>query len=354
MQKRHEGGILENKHRYSTVGNPFSLRAVKTSTKGTSYMKKLMIGLIALCLLVCAVPAAFAAETNEANETTEAVTQPGRDPDSCGEDLKWSYSSGVLTVTGTGAMDDMTGGAPWASYKDSITSVVLSGGVTTVGAEAFRDYDGITSIDFGDSLREIDTRAFQSCDGLEQIRLPATFKRFGQECFQNCAKLTTVYCAGGMPSFKANCLWNGNFVTVYCPWDNVWPEVYVEELERNFGGRLEIMASDGSDPFDFTEPAETTQATTVPTTEAATEPATQATTQPVTEETEAPETQAPTTVPVETTLQTQEVTEAPTQPSRERTGSAVGIAAAVMVISAAGIGIILYALKSGKGGKYAR
>ena len=309
-------------------------------------MKRLVTLFMLVGLLVCMVPAGYATETTEA---TEAPTQALRDPDSCGEDLKWSFSGGVLTVTGTGAMDDMTAGAPWAKYQNEITELVLTGGVTTVGAEAFKDCDSLTKIDFGSSLREIDTRAFQSCDALTEIRLPATFKRFGQECFQNCAKLTTVYCAGGMPSFNANCLWNGNYVTVYCPWDNVWPEIYVEELERNFGGRLEILASDGSDPFDFAEEEATTEATTIPTTEA-TEPETQ----PATVETTAPETEAPTTAPTETeTLPTEQTTEA-TEPSAERTGGAVGIAVAVMALSAAAIGVLLIAAKKNKGGKYAR
>lgn len=311
-------------------------------------MKRLVLFISMLCLLLSIVPAAHATETAEA---TEAATEVIRDPDSCGEDLKWSFDAGTLTVTGTGAMDDMTGGAPWAAHQNDITSVVLTGGVTTVGAEAFRDCDSLTEIDVGSSLREIGARAFQSCDALESIHLPATFKRFGQECFQNCAKLTTVHCAGGMPSFNANCLWNGNYITVYCPANNIWPEVYVEELERNFGGRLEILASDGSDPFDFTEE---TEAATIPTTEAATEPSTEAATQPVTETTEAPETEAPTTIQTKATEQTEEATQEPTQPAQERTGGAVGIAVAVMVLSALGIGIILYALKTSKGGKYAR
>lgn len=307
-----------------------------------------------LCMLLSVVPAAYATETDQTEETTEATeaaTEETKDPTRCGENLTWSFASGTLTITGTGAMDDMTGGAPWAAHKDSITTVVLSGGVTTVGAEAFKDYDGITAIDFGSSLREIDTRAFQNCDGIKEIHLPASFKRFGTECFSGCSNLTKVYCAGSMPSFNANCLWNGNYVTVYCPTNNVWPSVYVEELERNFGGRLQILTSDGDDPFDFTEP---TQATTPATTEPATEPEE---TEPVTEEPTAPETEettAPTTQATEAPTETVEESTAPTEPTRERTGSAIGVAIVVMILSALGIGAVLFYLKQNKGGKYSR
>lgn len=312
--------------------------------------RRLFLTILTLCLLLSMVPAAFATETPDATEATEET----RPANSCGEDLTWSFSGGTLTITGTGAMDDMSGGAPWSAHKNEITALVLSGGVTTVGAEAFANCDHLVTIDFGGSLREIDTGAFRDCDGLTAIRLPASFRRFGKECFQNCSKLTEVHCEGGMPSFNANCLWNGNFVTVFCPTNNIWPETYVQELEHNFGGRLEILAADGSDPFHFeeeTEPTEeTTEATTEPTTQP-TESETEATTEPVTEATTAPTTEA-------TEAPTQEETEEIlqfTEPEKERTGGAAGIAIGVMVVSAIGIGIILYALRSGKktkGGKY--
>lgn len=313
--------------------------------------RRFFLLLLTLCLLLSGVPAAFATETTEA---TEGATEETRTANSCGDDLTWSFSKGTLTITGTGAMDDMSGGAPWSDYKDEITALVLTGGVTTVGAEACADYDKLVSIDFGTSLREIDTGAFRNCDGLESIRLPASFRRFGKESFQNTSNLTEVNCEGGMPSFNANCLWNGNYVTVFCPVNNIWPETYVQELEHNFGGRLEILAADGSDPFHFeeeTEPSEeetteaTTEATTEPTTEATepeTEPTTEAATEPVTEATTG------TTEPP-----TEATEEAPgfTEPEEERTGGAAGIAIGVMVVSGLGIGVILYALKSGKGGK---
>lgn len=321
-------------------------------------MKRLLLFVLTLCLLVSLVPAAFATETEE---TTEA-TQETRPTDKCGESLTWSFYEGTLTVTGTGEMDDMSGGAPWEDYKEDITTLVLSGGVTTVGAEAFADCDNLVTIDFGGSLREIDTGAFRDCDGLTSIRLPASFRRFGKECFQNTSQLTEVNCEGGMPSFNANCLWNGNYVTVFCPANNVWPETYVEELERNFGGRLEIRAADGSDPFHFEEETEATEEVT----EEPTEETTEATTEPTTEPTE-PETQPTTEVTTEpTTAPTTEATEAPievteeqlpvfTEPEKERASGAAGVAIGVMAVSALGIGVILYALRSGKknkGGKF--
>ena len=226
-------------------------------------------------------------ETEETTEATEAVTEPVVS-NTCGDGLTWSYNKGVLTVSGAGAMYDYEeGGAPWNQYREEITSVIFTGGVTYVGANAFRDYDSLVAIDFGNAMHTIGERAFQSCGELTVIHMPASFKRFSKSCFEGCVDLKEVYCDGGMPSFNMNCLWNYSSITVYCPADKPWNASVVKELEENFGGRLQVLTADGDDPYDFA-PEETekpTEAATAPSTEAATEPATEAATEPVTEAT---------------------------------------------------------------------
>lgn len=286
-------------------------------------MKKL----IALCLTVLMLASvmlpvmAAAAETEGTEAPTEGATEPTRAPNECGDGLTWSYKDGVLTVSGSGAMDDFAGGAPWDDYRSSITTVVFAGGVTYVGAYAFRNCDSLVAIDFGSAMHTVGERAFQSCEGLTVIHLPATFRRFASESFEGCTGLTEVYCAGGMPSFNFNCLWNYSSITVYCPTANPWPASAVEELEHNFGGRLQVLSADGEDIFDFdteeTEPETrpATEPTTEPTTEPATEPATEPTTEPSTE----PATE-PTEPETEATAGTTEATEAtgePTEPEPE-------------------------------------
>ena len=205
-------------------------------------MKRFTICIAAVCLLLTLfAPAAFAAETEG---------EDGAD-NRCGENLSWTLDGSTLTISGIGNMDDFPDGAPWADSRESIHTVILSGGVTSVGAGAFTGYQNLTAVDFGSSLKEIGEKAFQSCEGLTKISLPASFRRFGPSCFEGCTNLTEVYCDGGMPSFNANCLWNGGTITIYCPVNNVWPEQYVEELETNFHGRLQVLTADGSDPFRF-------------------------------------------------------------------------------------------------------
>ena len=145
-------------------------------------MKRILLVFLLLSLVLTMLPLGVLAEE------TEAVT---REPGMCGENLHWSFNSGTLTISGSGDMDDFEeGAAPWQEYKDSITTVVLSGSVASVGAYAFTDYDAITAVEFGNSLHTVGKRAFKSCDGLTTITLPATFRRFGEESFMSCRNLT--------------------------------------------------------------------------------------------------------------------------------------------------------------------
>ena len=281
------------------------------------------------------------------------------DSGSCGEGLTWTYSDGVLTVSGSGAMEDFEDGAPWAAYKDQIKGVTLTGGVTYVGAYAFANYDNLEAVELGSALTELGKAAFKDCDGLTSISLPKSFRTLGEESLQSCGGLEAIYCAGSCPSFKMNCLWD-TYVTIYYPADRPWSAATIESLTTAFKGRVTYLPTDGSEPA--TEPEETTvpedttlpEETTVPTkpeeTTAPTEP----------EETTAP------TEPEETTAPTEpEQTEPPTGPTPPTDGKDDGdgrksgwiwlvIAAAALV---AVFVIMIFALRPRKPkyrGKYSR
>lgn len=302
-------------------------------------MKRLLSILFACILLLSFAMPVFATETS--GETT------ARPENACGDNLTWSYASGKLTITGSGEMDDFSDGAPWDSYASSIYILELSGGVTTIGAGAFQGFPNLTDIAFGDALREIGENAFRDCTGISSISLPKSFRLFGPGCFQGCTALTEVHCAGGMPSFRSNCLWNGGHITVFCPDNNVWAETYVGELETNFHGRLEVLTESGKDVYSWPEETEaateTTEATEVPTeapTEAPTVPAT------------VPETEAPTlpTVQTEATATPTEPEEAPQEPL---SGAIVAVFLLSGTLSLLLIGMLIFR-GSQRGGKYGK
>ena len=267
-------------------------------------MKKYIACILLLCLLLTALPLGVSA--TEATEETAAPVI--REPGMCGADLRWSYDSGTLTISGSGDMDDSEeGAAPWQEYKDSMTKVVLSGNVTSVGAYAFTDYDNLTSVEFGNALVTIGYRAFKSCDNIFRIVLPETFRKFDEECFMGCKRLAEIWCRGGMPSFKASCIWDVS-ATIFYPPAKAWPAEYVIPLGDAFQWKIQFQTRDVPEEYRTAsaEPVVTEPAQTEP-------PAAEATaTEPVVTvpETTVPETQPETaaTEPVltETVPETQE------------------------------------------------
>lgn len=303
--------------------------------------------LLGLCLLL---PLGVSAA-----ETAEETNVP-RDPGFCGEDITWSVEEHVLTITGQGEMDDFPQGAPWAEYQEDITKVVFEGMVTYIGAYSFRDYDKLANVDFGEAVYEIGKEAFYSCDALTEIYLPASFKVFGESSFQNCRNLTKIHSEGRFPSFRQNSLWD-TCATIYFPAERPWGVEYIRQLEEAFHGRIEFLASDGSDPYVPTEPETEPEATTVPATEPATEPESQpvgtttapaveleTTAIPEMEETE--ETQAPsgTTEPVSTEAEAGK---------RDTNGGWIALVVVCVVLALTLVVLVALLLRT-QGGKYAK
>lgn len=87
----------------------------------------------------------------------------------CGAAARWSFSTttGVLSITGSGAMTDFTTTtAPWSQYMTQIRSVEVKGTVTSVGAYAFSGATVLTSVTLGSSVTSVGTNAFASCSSI--------------------------------------------------------------------------------------------------------------------------------------------------------------------------------------------
>ena len=313
--------------------------------------KRILTFFLAALLVFSVIPGAVATETEE----TTAATKPVRGEFECGDGLTWAYDAGVLTVTGNGPMDDYAGDEPWAAYRDEMEAVIFTGGVTYIGARAFYNYDSLKSVDFGAKLKEIGEEAFYSCEGLTEIELPSTFKIFGPSSFMSCKNLKEIHCEGVFPSFKLNCLWDVH-TKIYYPESRPWQVSLIAQLEEAFKGRIEFLASDGTDHYTpeetkVTEVTEVTETTEAPTeTTAPTEVTTEATE--VAAETTVPSTAAPeTAVPV----QTEPVPTVPaeTVPRQEKDLlPVVGLGAVVVVLLA--VILVLVVRRPKKGGKYAK
>ncbi|MCD7712775.1 MAG: leucine-rich repeat protein, partial [Firmicutes bacterium] len=129
--------------------------------------------------------------------TWVAVTESGV----CGDNLTWMLTSdGTLIISGTGDMydyehiedeDNNYGTAPWFSYFDSITSVIIGDGVTSIGSFAFFGCYNMTGITIPDSVTWIGDYAFQSTS-LTSVTIPAGVNSIGYGVFAGCTSLTEI------------------------------------------------------------------------------------------------------------------------------------------------------------------
>lgn len=316
--------------------------------------KRLILPLLAFALIISLLPIRALADeqTTETNGSEEETTEQVRDEMRCGDDIVWSYENGTLTFTGTGDMYDMYEDVPWDIYRTEVEYIIFTGEITYIGAHAFTDYDALLAVDFGDSLKEIGYEAFAYCDGLTVIELPKSFKVFGEEAFMSCKNLTEIRCNGGFPSFRQNCLWD-TYAKIIFPADRPWNVEYIKQLEEAFHGRIEFLASDGTDPY---VPEEETKLTEAPT-QAPTEATTEATTEMTEMTTEATVETVEQTQPESTAPETLPETTAPTEPDEEeKSGSIVVPIIAILCILIA----VLFSMiggtkkKKSKGGKYSR
>lgn len=112
----------------------------------------------------------------------------------CGENLTWTLVDGVLTISGTGFMDEYSENypAPWYELRNEITSVVINNGVENISESAFAECSSIVSIDIADSVNSIGPYAFKDCSALTSIDIPDAEQYIGMGTFMGCTSLESV------------------------------------------------------------------------------------------------------------------------------------------------------------------
>ena len=112
----------------------------------------------------------------------------------CGDNLQWKLTDeGVLTITGTGEMQDWhkSKPSPWHADK-SVKQVIIGDGVTTIGSSAFSDCDSLTSVTIPNSVTTIGSSAFELCFSLTSVTIPNSVTTIGSSAFAGCSSLTSV------------------------------------------------------------------------------------------------------------------------------------------------------------------
>jgi len=111
----------------------------------------------------------------------------------CGEALTWSFDmqSGNLTISGSGAMQDFNE-VPWDEYRTQIKNVIFDGGITHIGARAFRGLPELEKMVLPESVISIGTMAFAECHDLKEMKLPDGIQSIGEKAFSKCQNLSEI------------------------------------------------------------------------------------------------------------------------------------------------------------------
>lgn len=126
-----------------------------------------------------------------------------------GDNLTWEISdSGMLSIKGTGKMQDYTeeNPAPWP--KEEITGVQILKGVTSIGQRAFEGCERMLSANISGTVREIGEYAFSDCIALKLMDISIGTEKIGKYAFNNCANLESVKLPGGLT------LWGGTLTRI--------------------------------------------------------------------------------------------------------------------------------------------
>lgn len=90
--------------------------------------------------------------------------------ETCGDNLAWELKEGILTVSGSGAMESIQYKRPaWYDRRKEIESIVIEEGVTSTGACAFEYCTGLKTAAIAESVSDIGTAAFRNCEGLSAV-----------------------------------------------------------------------------------------------------------------------------------------------------------------------------------------
>ena len=111
----------------------------------------------------------------------------------CGEEVAWTLKNGVLTISGTGAMDNYNDlyMPPWQEQNDLIQRIVVEPGVTSIGKRAFYGAKNLKTVSLPETVKEIGAMAFVECTGLTQIDLPG-LENLGWGAFYGCESLVNI------------------------------------------------------------------------------------------------------------------------------------------------------------------
>ena len=133
----------------------------------------------------------------------------------CGDNLTWDLTDGVLTINGSGDMTDWPWypDVPWYSYRESITSVTIGNSVTSIGISAFLECSRLTSVTIPNSVTSIGNDAFCYCKGLTDVTIGNSVTSIGINAFYECTSMTSITIPNSVTSIGAQAFYGCSGLT---------------------------------------------------------------------------------------------------------------------------------------------
>ena len=139
----------------------------------------------------------------------------------CGKNVKWNLDkNGVLTISGKGDMYDYEWDSkekayntPFYKHRESIISIIINEGVTSIGEDAFYKCNKLNSIKIPNSVTSIGSYAFYGCSSLTSVTIPNSVTSIGIGAFYNCSSLTSVTIPNSVTSIGDNAFYGCSGLT---------------------------------------------------------------------------------------------------------------------------------------------
>ena len=137
-----------------------------------------------------------------AKTVRESAQVMAADSGTCGDNVTWELDAdGVLTIRGSGAMQDYEDKqSPFYNRRD-IKKVILADGVTSVGAYAFQECASLAEVEMPSSVTGIGSLAFDRCTSLKTMEIPSSVRSIGNQAFRQ-TKLTSITIPSGVTSIE--------------------------------------------------------------------------------------------------------------------------------------------------------
>ena len=165
-------------------------------------------------------------ETESGIPEEEILTAAEETDDNSVTGVTYSIRDGILTFSGTGAIDSYHSSKirpPWYDYSSEIYKIIIEEGITEIGEAAFHQLENVTEVTIASSVKRIGTGAFCKCSALSSIigmegvdtigqyafqdtaltafTIPAGVTKVDPLAFFGCKKLTSVKVAEGNPTY---------------------------------------------------------------------------------------------------------------------------------------------------------